>query len=156
VPARLVIVSVADQRLLLVEGDTIERELPVSTAARGVGSADGSLQTPPGVHTIHAVIGAGEPRGAVFESREPTGRVWNGEPEEDDLILTRVLVLDGCEEGVNRGPGVDSRQRFIYIHGTNHEDALGTPASHGCVRVSNLDAVRLADAVAEGDVVVVV
>ena len=64
---------------------------------------------------------------------------------EEDLILTRILWLEGLEPGVNRGPGIDSRERYIYIHGTNEEGLIGTPASHGCVRMRNQDVVTLFD-----------
>ena len=66
--------------------------------------------------------------GTVFVSREPTGETWSGEPRDDDLILTRILTLDGHEDGVNRGPGCDSLERYIYLHGTNHEALLGRAA----------------------------
>jgi UDP-N-acetylmuramate--alanine ligase len=105
---------------------------------------------------VHARIGAGAIAGTVFESREPTGAVWRGEPREDDLILTRVLTLEGLEEGVNRGPGHDSLERYIYLHGTNHEAALGRPDSHGCVRLSNLGISEVFDQLAEGDLVAVI
>ena len=54
------------------------------------------------------------------------------------------------------GPGFDSLERFIYIHGTNHPELLGRPASHGCVRMANEDVIRLFERVAEGDPVVIV
>jgi UDP-N-acetylmuramate--alanine ligase len=92
----------------------------------------------------------------VFESRVATGRVWRGEPGEQDLILTRILTLEGLEEGINRGPGVDSLERYIYIHGTNQPDAIGRPASHGCVRMLDPDLLRLFERVREGDAVVIV
>ena len=155
-PERLVVVDVERQRLFLVEGGVVTAEYPVSTAAAGVGGAEGSLRTPPGWHRIHARIGDGEPLGAVFESREPTGRAWRGERLAADLILTRVLTLEGLEEGVNRGPGCDSLARYIYLHGTNHEDQVGQPSSHGCVRLLNDDVVALFDRVRDGDPVVVV
>ncbi len=65
---------------------------------------------------------------------------------DDDLILTRILTLDGLEDGINRGPGHDSLERYIYLHGTNHEDLLGRPVSCGCVRLSNTDICALFDA----------
>ena len=114
------------------------------------------MRTPPGWHRIRQRIGAGAESGTVFESREPTGAVWNGEERDDDLILTRILTLDGLEEGVNRGAGRDSLARYIYVHGTNHEPLLGRPVSHGCVRMSNADVTALFDAVVEGDALVVV
>jgi UDP-N-acetylmuramate--alanine ligase len=154
-PPRLVVVDVERQRLYLLDRDRLVAEFPVSTAAAGIGGTDGSLRTPPGWHRIHARIGAGEPLGAVFESRKPTGAVWLGESRDEDLILTRVLTLTGLEPGVNQGPGVDSLERYIYLHGTNHESELGRPTSHGCVRLANEDVVALFDQVAAGDPVVI-
>ncbi|MGV1014225.1 MAG: glutamate ligase domain-containing protein, partial [Methyloceanibacter sp.] len=73
----------------------------------------------------------------------------------DDLILTRILTLDGLEDGVNRGPGCDSLTRYIYLHGTNHEDLLGRPMSHGCVRLANDDIRDLFARLREGDHVLI-
>jgi UDP-N-acetylmuramate--alanine ligase len=87
----------------------------------------------------------------VFASREPTGETWAGEARDDDLILTRILTLDGLEDGVNRGPGHDSLERYIYLHGTNHERLLGRPVSHGCIRLSNADICSLFAEMREGD-----
>lgn len=154
-PPRALIVDVERQRLALIVEGRVVREYPVSTARLGVGSEEGSFRTPPGWHRIHARIGAGAPDGAIFESRVPTGRVWAGEPTDQDLILTRVLTLEGLEETVNRGPGRDSLERWIYLHGTNHEDDLGRPASHGCVRLASADVRDLFERVREGDAVVV-
>jgi len=89
-----------------------------------------------------------------FSSREPTGEIWTGQGVEGDWITTRILWLDGLEPGVNRGPGVDTHGRYVYIHGTAREDELGRPGSHGCVRVSNADALELADRIlSAGDLV---
>ena len=155
-PDRLVLVDVSRQRLTLIEGERPVSEYPASTAAAGIGGEEGSFRTPPGWHRIAARIGAGMPGGAVFESRAPTGAVWRGEPTEDDLIITRILTLEGLEDSVNRGPGCDSLGRYIYIHGTNHLAELGRPASHGCVRLSSEDIAELFERVKEGDAVVIV
>ena len=155
-PERLLLVDPRRQRLALIEAGRVRGEWPVSTASVGIGGADGSLRTPPGWHRVHARIGAGAERGTVFESRVPTGARWQGEPREDDLILTRVLTLDGQEEGINRGPGVDSLARYIYLHGTNHEARLGRADSHGCVRLANDDVIELFDLAREGDAVMIV
>jgi UDP-N-acetylmuramate--alanine ligase len=155
-PPRLLLVDVERQRLALIEEGRTRAEYPVSTAGAGIGGREGSLQTPPGWHRIHARIGAGEPPGTVFESRIPTERVWRGEPGDEDLILTRILTLEGLEESVNRGAGVDSLERYIYVHGTNHPDSVGRPASHGCIRMRDPDLLALFDRVAEGDPLVVV
>ncbi len=152
----LLVVDVPRQRLVLFDrAGAALAEYVVSTAAAGIGGAAGSNRTPPGLHRIHARLGAGQPPGAVFVSRQPTGEVWRGEDRPDDLILSRVLTLEGLEDGVNRGPGCDSLERYVYLHGTNHEAELGEPASHGCVRLSSADVIELSERVGEGDLVVV-
>jgi UDP-N-acetylmuramate--alanine ligase len=155
-PERLLLVDARRQRLALIESGRVRGEWPVSTARLGIGGADGSFKTPPGWHRVHAKIGAGAESGGVFESRVLTGARWRGEPREDDMILTRVLTLDGLEDGINRGPGVDSLARYIYLHGTNHESRLGRADSHGCVRLANADVIELFDLAHEGDAVVIV
>lgn len=149
----LVLVDFRTQTLrVLSEGREVFR-CRVSTAANGVGCVEGSGCTPYGWHRVSAIYGRDQPIGTRFVSREPNGDVWSGLPVADDWILTRILWLEGLEPGVNRGPGVDSLSRYIYIHGTNQEDLLGSPASHGCVRVSNADAILLSDHLREGDAV---
>lgn len=144
---RLLVVDVPRQRMTLFSTSGRVADYRVSTAERGVGSAEGSLMTPPGWHEVAAWIGKGTRRGTVFRSRKPTGEVLSPkrlrERGEVDLILTRILRLRGLEPGVNVGPGIDSFRRFIYIHGTNQEHRLGKPASHGCIRMSNRDVVDL-------------
>jgi len=154
-PARFLVVDVAAQRMGLLEDGELRADWPVSTAAAGVGGEDGSLRTPPGWHHIQARIGAGAPEGSVFESRRATGAVWAGEPGGGDLILDRILTLDGLEPGLNQGPGVDSLARYIYIHGTNHPEELGRPASHGCVRMAGAAVRDLFGQVREGDPVLI-
>jgi lipoprotein-anchoring transpeptidase ErfK/SrfK len=126
----------------------------ISTGARGVGEQSGSYCTPRGRHVIRAKIGNGAAAGAVFVQRRPTGEVYSPElgarfPGRD-WILTRILWLSGCEPGFNRLGEVDTMRRFIYIHGTPDETALGQPGSKGCVRMRNSDIVELFDRVAVG------
>jgi UDP-N-acetylmuramate--L-alanine ligase len=154
-PARLLVVDVERQRAVLIENGAAKAVWPVSSARAGIGGAEGSYRTPPGWHRVHRRIGEGAEEGAVFVSREPTGEMWRGEARDDDLILTRILTLDGLEEGVNRGPGNDSFERYIYLHGTNHELLLGRPVSHGCVRLSNTDVSCLFAFMREGDYVLI-
>ncbi len=136
------------------EGDRLIREYPVSTAKNGLGEQNGSYCTPRGRHRIAAKIGAGQPLYAVFKARVATGEVWSrelaaGKPD-CDWILTRILWLEGMEEGKNRGGAVDSHSRYIYIHGTDEEHLIGTPASHGCIRMKNQDVAELFELVEEG------
>ncbi len=136
------------------EGDRLIREYPVSTAKNGLGEQSGSYCTPRGRHRIAEKIGAGQPLYAVFKARVPTGEIWSRELAREkpgcDWILTRILWLEGLEEGRNRGGMVDSHDRYIYIHGTDEEHLVGTPASHGCIRMKNADVAELFDLVAEG------
>ena len=141
-------VDVVRQEMTVTCGGRLVRSCRVSTAAAGVGAREGSGRTPPGWHRVRGCYGRGAVPGQVFVSRRAVkGHVI---PPEDwrtdggkDYVLTRILWLDGVEPGVNRGPGVDSHARYIYIHGTNQEHLLGTPASHGCIRVSNEDVLWL-------------
>ena len=150
-PDRCLVVDVVRQRLGLLEHGLLIAEYPVSTAAAGIGGQEGSWRTPAGWHRIHARIGAGAPAGTVFRSRVATGEVWRGEPLEEDLILDRILTLEGLEPGVNQGAGLDSLERYIYLHGTNQPGQLGQAVSHGCVRLAGAQMVELFEAVRTGD-----
>lgn len=154
-PGRVFVVDVERQTATLIENGAAAGTWPVSTARNGIGGEENSFKTPPGWHRIDRKIGDGAEPGTVFCSREPTGEVWGGDVCASDLILTRILTLDGLEDGVNRGPGCDSRERYIYIHGSNHEADIGRPASCGCVRMRNADVTALFDAAQEGDVILI-
>lgn len=111
----------------------------VSTSRYGTGSEEGSYKTPLGRFTIAEKIGHGAPTGMIFKARIPTGQIWTPDQElSDDLILTRILWLDGAEPH-----NANTKKRFIYFHGTNHEAQIGTPASHGCIRLRNADVLTL-------------
>ncbi|MFN8589589.1 MAG: L,D-transpeptidase family protein [Candidatus Eisenbacteria bacterium] len=155
-PERWLLVDPVAQRLWLMRGTEAVADWPVSTAANGIGGESGSFRTPPGWHRVQRRIGGGATRGTIFVSREPTGEVWTDETRDDDLIVTRILTLEGLEDGINRGPGCDSLERYVYVHGTNHVGELGTPTSHGCVRMSSEAIEDLFERVAEGDPLVVV
>jgi lipoprotein-anchoring transpeptidase ErfK/SrfK len=148
---RWIEISLAEQRLRLYDGESLLKSYVVSTAARGAGERMHSNRTPRGRHEIRHKIGEGEPRGAVFAGRRPTGEIFsrelaNREPERD-WILSRILWLRGMEPGRNRLGDVDTMRRYIYIHGTPEEDRLGTAASHGCIRMANDDVIELYDLV---------
>lgn len=136
------------------EGDRLIREYPVSTARNGLDEQDGSYCTPRGRHRVAEKIGDGQPLCAVFKARVPTGEIWSreltGTKPDCDWILTRILWLEGLEEGKNRGGTVDSHSRYIYIHGTDEEHFIGTPASHGCIRMKNADVLDLFNQVEAG------
>jgi lipoprotein-anchoring transpeptidase ErfK/SrfK len=141
-------VSVSAQRLDVVADDgSVSRSFPVSTAKKGTGSEPDSHKTPLGWHRVCEKIGDGAAPGTQFVGRKPTDRIWQStDPAEDkNLVLTRILWLDGEEEH-NR----TSKDRYIYIHGTNREDLIGTPASAGCVCLRNADVIHLYDLIPVG------
>lgn len=154
-PPRWLLVDTAAQRVTLLCGHDPLAAWPISTATAGLDARQDSGGTPPGLHRIERKVGGEFDPSAVLVSREPTGEVWDGRPDPRDLILGRILTLAGCQDGVNRGPGVDSLARYIYLHGTNHEDRIGEPCSHGCVRLRRADMVALFDCVEAGDPVVI-
>jgi phosphoserine phosphatase len=139
-------VSIDDQKLRLLDADGQLREFLISTAAKGVGSQEGSHRTPTGHFRIAEKIGEGCESGTIFKSRVPSG-VWSPDSAvgDDDLILSRILRIEGqTPENAN------TFNRYIYLHGTNREDLLGTPASHGCIRMSNRDIIELFNLVDPG------
>ncbi|MBA3542919.1 MAG: L,D-transpeptidase [Chthoniobacterales bacterium] len=148
-PEPIIRISVREQRLDLLSGDGIRSSYPISTSRFGLGSEEGSMKTPLGKFKIGEKIGDGLPRGTIFESRLPLAPD-DPPPPTDDLVLSRILWLDGLEEH-----NANTRERFIYIHGTNHEEEIGTPASHGCIRMKNADLIALFDQIPPGAEVVI-
>jgi lipoprotein-anchoring transpeptidase ErfK/SrfK len=147
-----IVVSIARQRLTLFDdAGRRMRVYPISTAVRGAGERNGSLQTPRGKHLIRAKIGAGSPPGTVFVARRPSGDIHSPELAAQhpgrDWMLTRILWLSGCEPGFNRLGGVDTMRRFIYIHGAPDTEPMGRPGSHGCIRMRSADIAELFDLV---------
>lgn len=133
------------------DGSRQVRSYVVSTGRNGIGCEKGSLRTPPGRLRVCEKIGAGAPLGMIFRARVASGQVWAGELSDEDLILTRILWLEGAEAANS-----NTRERYVYLHGTNQEGLLGTPVSHGCIRFSNkdiLEVFELLDVGAEVEVV---
>lgn len=145
--------SIEEQALMVCAKGRVINRYDASTSRFGFGTREQSFKTPPGIHRIREKIGSGAPMGRIFRDRRDGGVDWDGSTGGDNLILTRILRLEGLEEGVNRGAGVDSYERFIYIHGTNREESVGSPLSHGCIAMRNGDIVRLFDDVSEGTLV---
>lgn len=137
-------ISIDDQRLDLVRDGATVRSYTVSTAAKGAGTKEGSLRTPTGRFQIAEKIGDGAAPGTIFRGRIDCG-MWDGCDHGHDLVLTRILWLDGLDDD-NR----NTHDRYIYIHGTNHEPKLGTPASCGCVRMAAADIIELFNLIETG------
>lgn len=154
-------ICVDDQMMRLVSRGTVLWRARVGTAANGTGFVSGSLQTPLGWHKVNGKFGDTAPWGQVFRSRAPSREIWKpGDDVEEDLVLTRVLWLDGLEPGRNKGKDaagrlVDSRERCIYIHGTNGEAIIGTPSSHGCIRMLNDDVIAAYARIPDGTPVLI-
>jgi hypothetical protein len=119
----------------------LHRVLRASTSRFGIGQVRDSNRTPLGLHRVACKIGAGWPVGTVFRARLPIGYTWKGLPAA--TIAHRILWLEGLEPGFNQGGRVDTRSRFIYIHGLADEPTLGRPASHGCVHLAADDLIPL-------------
>lgn len=150
-------INIATQILTLFLADKT-LTFPISTAKNGVGEMQNSGCTPRGRHIISEKFGDNLPLNSVFVARQFTGEIYSDDLAKQfpkrDWILTRILWLDGCEMGKNKGENVqgicDSKARYIYIHGTPDSEPMGVPLSHGCVRMRNADIVKLFDLVAVG------
>lgn len=140
-----IFVHVPSQTLdLLDNSGTLLRRYACSTSKFGTGFEPGSHCTPTGKFQIAEKHGHEAPPGMIFKSREPTGEIGR-QGEGGDHVQTRILWLDGLD-----AENANTKARYIYIHGTNAEHLIGTPASHGCVRLSNQDMIDLFDTVPEG------
>ena len=149
----LLYVDIPSQQMFFIKKGEIVNIYSISSSYYGTGNKVNSLMTPLGKHEIYKKLGENLPENAILK-----GRVWNGaiaeiikEPLDTDFdhVTSRILWLDGLEEGKNKGPGIDSRERFIYIHGTAEEGLIGKPASDGCIRMYNKDVIELFDLVDE-------
>jgi lipoprotein-anchoring transpeptidase ErfK/SrfK len=138
---RSIHISVQDQQLTVKEDETPIRTYPVSTSRFGIGTEQGSLKTPTGRFRVAEKIGGDTPAGTIFQSRVPL-KPHDPRPPTEDLVMSRILWLDGLDEH-----NANTRERFIYIHGTKHEGKIGNPASCGCIRMRNADVVELFDLV---------
>lgn len=141
-------VNVSDQLLRLYDEDnTLITEYPVSSSMYGVGNREGSFKTPLGHHLVCEKIGTGMPEDEVFIGRQPQGCLADLKarniPLPDDVITARILRLAGKQAGINMGDGIDSFERYIYIHGTADVENISKPVSHGCIRMRNQDIIKL-------------
>ena len=149
----LLYVDIPSQQMFFLKKGEIFDIYSISSSFYGTGNKVNSLKTPLGKHEIYKKLGDNLPENAILK-----GRVWNGaiadiikEPIDTDFdhVTSRILWLDGLENGKNKGPGIDSRERFIYIHGTAEEGLIGKPASDGCIRMYNKEVIELFDLVDE-------
>ena len=147
-------IDISKQRLFLLNNMVIVRSYPISSSKYGEGSTQNSFKTPLGNHVIKEMIGRDAIKNTIFTSRINTKRqadiIHDLTNSDNDYVTTRIMWLDGQEEGKNKGKGVDSYQRYIYIHGTHEEGLIGQKASHGCIRMFNSDVIELFNDVKKG------
>jgi hypothetical protein len=152
---RLLVVRIGRSTLQFFRGKSLKKSYLISTSKRPPSNVKHSLGTPRGLHEIAERIGAGQPPGMVFKSRVSTGMHFSEMPgeQEANLVTSRILWLRGLEPGVNQGGEVDTHGRYIYIHGSNHDDRIGQAISAGCILMRNADVVELFEEVRAGDLV---
>ena len=140
-----VIISIPEQRMVLLEDAAPLGTYPVSTSKFGLGDFPGSSGTPLGELEIAKKIGGRAPSGAVFKDRRRTGEIVPPDAPGRDPIVTRILWLRGREP-----QNALAYSRYIYIHGTPEERNIGLPVSYGCVRMRSRDVIELFDIVGTG------
>ena len=155
----VIYISIKQQKLYHIQNNTIIKEYIISSSAFGIGSKAGSNKTPIGLHCIKEKYGGktplnGEMRERVFQGNIATIYTDQTKSKTDD-ITSRILWLEGLEKGKNSGKGIDSFDRYIYIHGTSEEGRLGKPASHGCIRMKNKEVIDLYKIVEVGTLVLI-
>ncbi|MBX7095080.1 MAG: L,D-transpeptidase [Flavobacteriales bacterium] len=145
--SQFIYVSVRYQKLYFFSRDEKTEVYDISTSKYGTGSDHNSEKTPLGLHRISEVLGKNAPIGGIIEKKGYVGKeaeiIQEKKSSDKDLITTRAIRLEGMERGINKGGKKDSHLREIYIHGTHEEGLIGSPASHGCVRMRNMDVLQL-------------
>jgi len=142
----LLLACVVSQEILHLHNGKSVKSYAMSSSKLCPSCKEGSLGTPWGLHEVCEKIGEGKKTGTVFEGRISIGLTAEEcslEQQSRNLITSRILRLDGLELGVNRGGEVDTYKRYVYIHGTNHEQKIGTPASSGCLQMLNSEIIEL-------------
>ena len=143
-----VVISVKNQTMTILNGQTRKAEFPISTSKFGIGDGFRSFRTPTGTFSIQRKVGDNLPLGAVLKGLNFTGEVLRPDAPGRDPIVTRVLCLRGLSDS-NR----NAAARGIYIHGTPEEKRIGQPASYGCIRMRSKDVVELYKTVVIGTLV---
>tara|TARA_B100000902_G_scaffold389710_1_gene437341 strand:- start:20 stop:481 length:462 start_codon:yes stop_codon:yes gene_type:complete len=140
----MIFINTSNQKLYLVKADKVIFESIISSSLYGLGCLMDSNKTPTGLHTVTSKLGDKLSAGTLFKNRIPTSTIISKIPQDSqDYITSRIIRLSGLEDGHNKGGNVDTFDRYIYIHGTPHIDKLGRPESHGCIRMSDENVIKL-------------
>lgn len=145
----MIVINIANQTLTFQD-----KIYSISSAINGTGEQEGSFQTPLGKFKIAEKIGSDLELGSVLVSRVPTGEVYSkqlfDQQPNRDWILSRILWLDGVESD-----NKNTKERYIYIHGSPDEFSMGVPGSKGCIRMKNSDIINFFNQVKIGEGVVI-
>ena len=147
------VASISEQKLCLFLDGKRLKVYDMSSSKKPPSCLEDSLGTPWGLHEICEKIGSNAVSGMVYKGRKPTGKTfceYSNEDQGKNLITSRILRLRGLEVGVNAKGKKDTFSRYVYVHGTNHEDAIGSPVSSGCLQMKNMDVIDLFDTVPVG------
>ena len=150
-PSHQLIISIRDQKLMLVQNGGTVATYPVSTSMFGLGDSWGRMTTPIGYLAVEKKIGDNVPSGAVFHKRRLTGEILQPNAPGRDPVITRIIWLRGLE-----AQNAHAFQRGIYIHGTPQEKTIGRPASYGCIRMKSSDVAELYNRLPVGAVVQII
>lgn len=150
-PKTEIFISVADQKLAVVQNGMVTKRFPVSTSKYGLGDRLNSFRTPLGHLRVCTRIGHGLPEGAVLKNRRATGEILRLNAPGRDPVVTRILWLEGTEGGNSNAKG-----RCIYIHGTPQETKIGEPVSYGCVRMRSKDVIEVFNSAPVGTSVTII
>jgi hypothetical protein len=149
--SRRLIISIRDQKLMLMENGGRVAIYPVSTSKYGLGDFRGRMTTPLGYLMVAKKIGDNAPVGAVFHNRRWTGEILQPNAPGRDPVSTRIIWLSGLE-----AQNAQAFHRCIYIHGTPEEKTIGRPASYGCIRMKASDVAALYNQVPLGALVQII
>ncbi len=133
----MIIINIANQTL------TFQNKIySISSAINGVGEEEGSFKTPLGRFKIAEKFGQKLPLNSVFKARVATGEIYTSDLSQKypdrDWILTRILWLEGVQSH-----NENTKERYIYIHGSPDDTIMGVPGSKGCIRMKNSDIIKL-------------
>jgi lipoprotein-anchoring transpeptidase ErfK/SrfK len=147
-------IDISNQRLYVIQNSAQTHSFAISSSKYGEGSTANSFKTPLGKHSVKTMIGENALKNTIFISRINTKRradiIESFNDSSDDYVTSRIIWLTGEEPGFNSGEGIDSYNRYIYIHGTHEEGLIGTKASHGCIRMFNDDVIKLYSMIKKG------
>ena len=149
-----IIISIKRQKLYLLNKDNLANSFNISTSKKPPSCIENSFGTPIGLHKVIEKIGDGLENGIIFKSRKSQNYTYQKRPfTKKNLITSRIIRLIGCDPNLNMGINQDTYNRYIYLHGTNHENKIGSPFTDGCIAMSNSDIIKLHELIKVNDII---